>query len=323
MQHYGSMDDHRRLRNGARVVAVVWGRQTPGTRRIVPGMAVTDEVANRRGDEWIVALCAGDVVTISMQSEAFVPLVGIFEPDGEEPLALLQGRTAPPCCLPCAARAGQFLNRSCRRGLWARWTISLAVTTGDDAVQGVLDGILVPGQPLRRRCARCVRRRGPSTPAPATWCASMRPAPTSNCPSVSSRRAKKSRWQPVRLQRRGGHRSGAARRRRLYACRLRRRADQGDVELLLTVAATTTITPAPTATPALGMRCTVGAERLNLRSGPGLEFTPPIGVLSETPNYWLWRATRPQPGYKCRSATGDIGWTSAVAPFVSLRRACL
>ncbi len=64
------------------------------------------------------------------------------------------------------------------------------------------------------------------------------------------------------------------------------------------------------------MRCTVGAERLNLRSGLGWS-SPAIGVLERDAGYWLWRATRPQPGYKCRSWRRRHRLDSAVAPFVS------
>lgn len=324
MQHYAV----RWTITAAFATALVWlllsglaaNAQEQGV--IVPGMAVTDEVANRRGDEWIVALCAGDVVTISMQSEAFVPLVGIFEPDGEEPLAFAAG-TDGAAVLPAFApqERGSFLIVAAGEGFGARGAYTLAVTTGDDAVQGVLDGILVPGQPFTatvrplrpaalglHACAGDVVRID-ATSADLEPSFELFPAGEEEPLAASTPVTGGAEVTDLALPDDGDYTLvvfGAS------------RFDQGDVELLLTVAATTTITPAPTATPALGMRCTVGAERLNLRSGPGLEFTPPIGVLERDAEL-LAVARDPTAAWIQVQvvATGDIGWTSAVAPFVS------
>jgi len=107
------------------------------------------------------------------------------------------------------------------------------------------------------------------------------------------------------------------------------RLAQGEVEVLLSVEATGTLaagatsaaspTARPTATPTpLGMACTVTADRLNLRAGPGLEFAPPIGVLQRDAE--LRAVARDPTGAWIQVQvveTGDIGWTSAVSPFVS------
>ena len=53
--------------------------------------AVTDEVTSRDGDEWSIALCAEEAVTLTMQSDAFSPLIGVFQAGDEEPLAFAEG----------------------------------------------------------------------------------------------------------------------------------------------------------------------------------------------------------------------------------------
>ena len=287
---------------------------------IAPGMTVVNEVTNRRGDEWIVALCAGDVVTISMQSEAFVPLVGIFEPDGEEPLAFAAG-TDGEAVLPgfAAEAAGSYLIVAAGEGFGARGAYTLAVTTGDGAEQGDLDGILVSGQPFTAT-VRPLRPAALGFHACAGDVVRIDAASADLDPALELFQAGEEELLAAGAPADGGAQIldlalpddgdytlvvfGAS------------RFDQGDVELLLTVAATTTITPAPT--PALGISCTVGAERLNLRSGPGLEFTPPISVLERDAEL-LAVARDPTAAWIQVQvvATGDIGWASAVAPFVS------
>lgn len=52
-----------------------------------PGVPVQGSLTSRLGEEWVVAGCAGDVLTASIQSTAFAPNLELYPPTGRAPLA--------------------------------------------------------------------------------------------------------------------------------------------------------------------------------------------------------------------------------------------
>ena len=56
--------------------------------RVLPAdEAVTGQVTDRLGEEWVFAACAGDVVTINMQSDEFSAYLELFPPTGRRSIA--------------------------------------------------------------------------------------------------------------------------------------------------------------------------------------------------------------------------------------------
>ncbi|MBW7881321.1 MAG: hypothetical protein H3C34_01560 [Caldilineaceae bacterium] len=50
------------------------------------GDVVTSTVESRFGDEWVFSGCAGDVVTVTMMSDAYEPFLELYSPTGRDPL---------------------------------------------------------------------------------------------------------------------------------------------------------------------------------------------------------------------------------------------
>ena len=310
---------------------------------LVPGLPVVDEVTSRRGDEWIIGLCVSDVVTITMQSEAFAPFLEIFKPDEEEPLAFATAANGTATLAGFEAEsAGSYLIVAAGEGFGARGAYTLTVSGSDAAAEDGLDGRLVPGRlftaTLRPLRATVLGFHGCEGDVISVDAASDAFEPSLEIfrageeePLAASVSAADGAVAQIVDQALPG--SGEY----VIVVFGASRFDQGDVELLLTVAATdaltSTVTAAPSATPTAtptrtptppreppgrGMVCTVTAERLNLRAGPGLEFAPPLGVLVRDTEL-LAVARDPTSAWIQVQVieTDDVGWTSAVSPFVT------
>ncbi len=319
---------------------------------IVPGLPVTDEVTSRRGDEWAVGLCLSDVVTITMQSEAFAPFIEVFEPGAEESAAFATAISDTATLTGfVAAAAGDYTIVAAGEGLSARGPYTLSVSGAAPDAGGGADVRMAPGQlvtatlrPLRTIALGFHGCEGDVVRVDAAGDA-FEPAMELFAPGEEEPLASSSGVEG------GGPEGGGAA--QVADQALPRsgdytvivfgpsRLDQGDVELLLTVVSTgaatstlpstvtagsaaaptrvSTATPIPSATPRpLGITCTVSADRLNLRSGPGLEFAPPLTVLTRDTEL-LAVARDPSNAWIQVQVvdTGDVGWTSAVSPFVA------
>ena len=55
--------------------------------QVLPGQAVTGEVTDRFGGEWLLSGCANDVVSITVESKDFTPYLEFYGPTGRDPLA--------------------------------------------------------------------------------------------------------------------------------------------------------------------------------------------------------------------------------------------
>lgn len=318
---------------GALLVGI--GANAQDANVIAPGLAVTDEVTSRDGDEWTIALCVDEAVTITMQSEAFSPLIGVFQADEEDPVAFAEAVEGTATLAGFQAEAaGEYVIVAAGAGFGARGAYTLSVTGSEAEAAEEVDGRLVAGIPftatLRPLRTVVLGFHGCEGDVIGLEAASTEFGPALEVfragdeePLVSSAAAEAGAGAVITGQ------TLPATGEYLAAVFGASRLDQGEVAVLLSVEATGTLatsptaaaspTATPTATPTpLGMACTVTAERLNLRSGPGLEFAPPIGVLPRDTE--LRAVARDPTGAWIQvqvAETGDAGWTSAVSPFVA------
>ena len=61
--------------------------QTDNPIRLIPGVPVQGSLTTRFGEEWVLAGCAGDVMTATIQSTAFAPNLELYPPVGRTPVA--------------------------------------------------------------------------------------------------------------------------------------------------------------------------------------------------------------------------------------------
>ena len=307
--------------------------QAQGENVLTPGVMVEGEITTRDGDEWMIQLCAGDLITITMQSADFGPYLEIYGPDEDDPLteaeaadqvATIDDLVVEDSGPHIVIAAGE--RRRDRGAYTLAVTVTASITgadksgslNSDDELDTELDtepvdGLIVAGEPvtgtLRARRTVAWGFRG---------CAGQ----------IISAEAVSDEFVPyVELYANGGDdilAEGDDNRDRsgtiieefvlpksgdyivLVAGETRR--DAGDYTLSLTVldedsgednpkatqSPTANKTPTPRSTPTPTRRntptptktptpapalCTVKVDGLNLRSGPGSNYQPPIGSL--------------------------------------------
>ena len=67
---------------------------------LIPNVPVQGTLANRFGEEWTLAGCAGDVITATIQSAAFAPNLELYPPVGRTPLAATRNTSQRSAQLP-------------------------------------------------------------------------------------------------------------------------------------------------------------------------------------------------------------------------------
>ena len=67
---------------------------------LIHNVPVQGTLADRFGEEWTLAGCAGDVITATIQSSAFAPNLELYPPVGRTPLAATRNTSQRSAQLP-------------------------------------------------------------------------------------------------------------------------------------------------------------------------------------------------------------------------------
>ncbi|MCE7987816.1 MAG: SH3 domain-containing protein [Caldilinea sp. CFX5] len=325
------------------------GANAQAIQTLAAGTTMTGTITSRLGDRWLFTACAGDVVTVTMASIAFNPYLELFGAAGEDPLA------ASEPAADGATLAGIELAASGVYTLWVggerrsdRGIYSLTLTTVVTPVTETVDGWLAYGATV----TGTVRNR-----AGALWafrgCAGDQITATMSSSAFTPylELSIDGADEPLLIAE-----AGTENQAQLTGVTLTEthtylllttganRSDRGGYTLTLTgngimaappitpVAAIASVTPTPTALPVptatatpsatptpttAPALCTVRMEGLNLRSGPGTIYEPPIGALSAGATLRMvarngnnsWVQVEVIPG-------GQVGWVAAGAQYI-------
>lgn len=271
---------------------------------LTPGIAAPGELESRQGDLWTLRLCQGDTLTVTMQSNEFVPFLELLDP-AEELLddALAEEDTATIADV-AIEETGNYLIVAAGESRTDRGAYTLTVALEEAILDEPIDGTLAPGavttSTLRpRRVAAwafhaCAGDVISATVDSADFDAFVELFRAGEeellADDENSDGNDEVALTGVTLEESGQYVllvSGVG------------RLDAGDYTVTLDVAvadeapgdATTTptraagiprqtATPTRTPTPSSPV-CTVVAAALNVRSGPGTIFAPPIGSLRD------------------------------------------
>ena len=327
--------------------------QTAG--RLVYGATVTSEVDSLRGEEWTFTGCQDDEVTIRVSSDDFDAYVELYGPASRRPLAdddnsgggtdaAIEEFALPDSGVYSIVAVGAA------RGDRGAYTLTLAAggvepdpdaEAGADAAEiGLVYGETVDGEVVSARGQEwsfygCAGDVVDVTVVGDEFVPYLELyAPDTRRPLVSAEGDADAGIEltGVELAESGLYTLailGATRTARgAYTLALSTATDgdegDGDDTAAAAVRSTPTRTPRPTATPdaasadAPAGLCTVVSAALNMRPGPGLNFTPPV-VLLEQDALLLPLGRNDDASWIEVEAldTGDVGWVSADTRFVT------
>ncbi|MEZ4735338.1 MAG: SH3 domain-containing protein [Caldilineaceae bacterium] len=288
--------------NGIRVNA-------QAVRPLPAGATLTGTISSRDGERWRFTACAGDVVTVTMQSTAFSPYLELFGAAGDEPLAASEsGENRALVAGVELAASGVYTvwvggERRSDRGFYSLTLTTNAtgaptVTTATAGIDGWLAyGGAVTGT-VRNRLGSLWAFHGC---AGDVITATMNSSAFTPYLELSGTGADEALFMAEASTENQAQLAGITlteTQTYLLLATGANRSDRGAYTLTLTgnsMVAAALITPAPaaqnvtptaTATPsatptptAVSLTCTVRQEGLNLRSGPGMIYEPPIGAL--------------------------------------------
>ncbi len=299
--------------------------------RLSPGVPVQGTLSSRLGEEWTLAACAGDVLTVSIQSSAFAPNLELYPPTGRTPLAATRNTSQRSVQLAATTlpENGEYTLVALGSSVRDRGAYSLTVSiAGVDALPEDAR-LLTPGESLTGAISN---RDGEE------WAFSGCARDVVTLTMQSTGTAQNNRFVP-RLELYGptgrtpvatsaassaGSRSAGITDFALPASGVytvlalgQNIRDRGPYSLSLQVEVASEPAPSPTPTRPSGPLCTVvSAGGLRLRSGPGLDY-PVIG--SFPANTQLRPRGRDTAGTWIeveRVGATQRGWVSAGTQFV-------
>ncbi len=255
--------------------------------RLSPGVPVQGTLSSRLGEEWTLAACAGDVLTVSIQSSAFAPNLELYPPTGRTPLAATRNTSQRSVQLAATTlpENGEYTLVALGSSVRDRGAYSLTVSVaGVDALPEDVK-LLIPGESLT---GAINNRDGEEW----TFYGCAGNAVTLTMQITGSTQANRFSPQlelygptgrtPVATSAAG---SAASRSAGITAFALPESGvytvlalgqnirDRGPYSLTLEVRAASTAVLTPTPTRPSGPLCTVvSASGLRLRSGPGLDY---------------------------------------------------
>jgi len=114
---------------------------------LTTGINVESEIASRRGEEWTFQACAGDLVTITMQSDEFDPYLEVYdasdddapvaEVGSEEGVAAIEGLEIE--------RSGPYIILTAGERRRDRGAYSLVLEMADEGADEAVDGVIAAG----------------------------------------------------------------------------------------------------------------------------------------------------------------------------------
>ncbi len=307
-----------------------------------PGQPVTGEVTDRDGDLWLVRGCAGDPITITMESDVFTPYLELTDAEdelladgiGEDGLAVLTSDPLSATTVYTLAAAG---DRRSARGAYTLTLTSARVDALTDVDGVVAYGVPVTGE-VRSRLGELWGLAGCPGDEVTVTVTSTVFSPyleivdlVSGDSLVAGEAEADESAQIAAFAVPAGDAYGIV----VAGARI---VDRGPYTLSVTTVLTGAVAPAsttplvtqtarasaPTRTPVPTPSedtCTVNVEGLNLRSGPDTAYDPPIGSLPLGAELRMLARNPAATWVQVEvAATGEKGWVSASSQFVTCTR---
>ncbi len=310
------------------------------------GETASGQVANRLGEEWTFSACAGDVVTVTMTSDEFNAFLELYAPQGGDAIAIDDnggGRTDAEIAGFELADTGVYTIVAAGRRILDRGPYSLTLAVSGTVDLSGLGGLLLTDtvpvtgvvntrlgdEWLFRGCASqavTVTMQGDGfSPVLELYNSTDRePVAVGEAAEVTSTTQISSFVLPQTD---------------VYAVIAAGASllDRGPYTISLVVSGTDplaglpsaggvvvpvlspiTSTATPTPTPASEPICSVVSVSLNLRSGPGTEFDPPIGALLQNAEMRPLARNADASWVEVEVASnGRQGWVSAAPQFIA------
>ena len=319
--------------------------------------AVSGEVASRLGEEWVFSACRGDVITVTMTSEEFAPALQLFGPSDRDPVAVSEDATPQEGNNASLAEAviagvelaesGDYLVAAIGATVRERGAYSLTLATLNNNADLEEDetmlryGDIITGNVTSRLgeewffpgCAGDVVTVALESDELDGRVELF--GPTGRDPVAvddGRSRGNSAAVEEITLEESGIH---------LIAVVGATVRERGPYQLALTlddqvdptpsatptpvVTSTPTSTPKPTGTPTPTSTPTAAAEvctvtvspALNVRSGPGLDYTPPIGGARQGVQLKPLSRNAAATWLEVEiGASGVVGWVTSSARFV-------
>lgn len=113
---------------------------------LTAGVAAGGQIRNAAGDEWLFTACAGNAITITMQSDRFTPYLELYAIDGVKPLIEADGEDDSARIDGFVVEdSGSYLLIAAGRRRTDRGAYELSLDTSGSAKQEDVDGLIVPG----------------------------------------------------------------------------------------------------------------------------------------------------------------------------------
>lgn len=321
------------------LLALGWGAaraRAQTVNQLAAGESVSGEVTNRLGDEWSFYGCGGDVITLTMQSADFSAFIELYGPTGRASLTSASADAADePATISALtlAEPGSYTVVAAGVSIRDRGRYSLTLTLSDTMTAGAAADLAMiePGIPVSgtvqdrlgeewffRGCAQeqvtITMHSADFNPFLALYGPTGREALVDTAGDVAGN---ESSLDAFSLPENGLYTIVAA------GQSIRAR---GDYTLALTVRTplTSTATTTPIATPTRSATattqaaiCTVVSSSLNLRPGPGANYEPAIGLLSNGAQLLMQARNSLNTWIQVRVVgSGQVGWVSSAAQFV-------
>jgi len=306
---------------------------------LLPGASAQGELTSALGDQWDLHACDGDVVTVTLASTAFTPYLAVFTDTLEAPVVEAVAEDGEPAEVVIEADAtGVYAVIAAGDRRSARGAYTITAQSGDvlpdlaeSGVAVLAYGATVTGV-VQTSAGERLLFHGCAGDAVTVAASSEEFTPFIELfdPAEEETVAESEVVSDTVAMIAGAPLSTTGTYELFVAGQ--RRSDRGPYTLTLSLVTTGTLappstggTPSPTRTPVVvatptatsAPSCIILANPLNLRAGPGTNFSPPIGALRLNSEVVPLARNEDASWIEVEVAPGGLrGWVSAGAQFV-------
>ncbi len=306
---------------------------------LLPGVPAQSELTSALGDQWDIYGCAGDVVTVTLASSDFTPYLAVFIDTLEAPIVEAVAEDGEPAEVAIDADAtGMYAVIAAGDRRTARGTYTITAQNGDvlpnatePGATALAYGTTVTGV-VQTSAGERLLFHGCAGDAVTVAASSEEFTPFIELfdPTAEETVADSEVVSDIAAMIVGAPLSTTGTYELFVAGQ--RRSDRGPFTLTLSLATTSTLapsatagTPSPTRTPVVvasptptsAPSCIILANPLNLRAGPGTNFSPPIGTMRLNSTVVPLARNQDASWIEVETSPARLrGWISADAQFV-------